>query len=292
MVNGDSLLRAALAAAPQRIGARPHRLADVGIVSKKSEPVNASMRGGDEPYVVAALNGEVDNLPIIAQRLRSRRDPHRRQRIPSYARHLANGATDGRVRTTSRRSRARSRCPCTADAPDRSIALRGAARRSTWVAARVHRRLRAVRPWSKTRRYMRMDGDTRNPEIPDGRAKRRAQRARRFYEGSRQSYDGTPSRHRRRVVTGDHHRDTTRGLSTLPSRNHRVAVACSKTLRASCSSAMEYGSRARPERFRRLRIGIAAQKSRHHRDRRARMPSPATRALAIEYELATTRRWE
>jgi glucosamine--fructose-6-phosphate aminotransferase (isomerizing) len=66
-IAGDDLLRRALACPTARVAALAHtRWASVGIISEpNAHPVNSDQldatTGGDSPYVVAALNGDVDN---------------------------------------------------------------------------------------------------------------------------------------------------------------------------------------------------------------------------------------
>ena len=66
-INGDALLRLALANPAARVAVLGHtRWASVGIISEPNcHPINSeeleTTGGADEPYVVAALNGDVDN---------------------------------------------------------------------------------------------------------------------------------------------------------------------------------------------------------------------------------------
>ena len=208
MVNGDSLLRAALAADTAEALVLGHtRWASVGIVSEaNAHPLNGEqVGGGDEPYVVAALNGDVDNYAdlIATEALRIQTEITTDAKvIPSLiARHLANGERpiDAFRNTVAAFEGSVAIAACTADAPDRiQLALRGSGQ-ALYVGLADDAFIVASEPYGvveDTAIYLRMDGETpgnpENPQTSRGQIVELDRARAGSLEGiTRQSYDGT-----------------------------------------------------------------------------------------------------
>ena len=206
-IAGDSLLAAALAGDRARTLVLGHtRWASIGIISEpNAHPLNSELLDRDGPYVVGALNGDVDNFAdLIAEEslaipaavttdakvipgLMSRRldDGHLsaeafRRTVATFEGSVAIGA-------------------CTTAAPDRlQLALRGSGQ-ALYVGLAEDAYIVASEPYGvveETSRYIRMDGE--NPGNPDNPNASRGQiveldadRAGTLEGMLRQAYDGT-----------------------------------------------------------------------------------------------------
>ena len=208
MINGDELLRSALSADAATAMVLGHtRWASVGIVSEaNAHPLNGEqVDGGGEPYVVAALNGDVDNYAdlIATEALRIQTEITTDAKvIPSLmARHLANGQRpfDAFRSTVAAFEGSVAIAACTAEGSDRiQLALRGSGQ-ALYIGLADDAFIVASEPYGvveDTAIYLRMDGETPgNPENPQT-SRGQIVELDAAYAGSiagitRQSYDGT-----------------------------------------------------------------------------------------------------
>jgi glucosamine--fructose-6-phosphate aminotransferase (isomerizing) len=208
MVDRDDLLRAALAAETATAVVLGHtRWASVGIVSEaNAHPLNGEqVGGGNEPYVVAALNGDVDNYAdlIATEALRIHTEITTDAKvIPSLmARHLERGQApiDAFRNTVAAFEGSVAIAACTAEAPDRvQLALRGSGQ-ALYVGLADDAFVVASEPYGvveETAVYLRMDGETPanrdNPQTSRGQIIELDAAAAGTVGGIiRQSYDGT-----------------------------------------------------------------------------------------------------
>jgi glucosamine--fructose-6-phosphate aminotransferase (isomerizing) len=208
-VRADGLLRLALAGDDASAVVLGHtRWASVGIISQpNAHPVDSAEEGpGGTPYVVAALNGDVDNFADLKALDGLRIAPEittDAKVIPTLvARRLAEGADLAGAFRSSVASFEGSVAvaAAAAEAPDRVLlALRGSGQ-ALYVGLADDAYVVASEPYGvieMTHRYVRMDGET--PANPDNPTASRGQivvldgrRAGTLEGVGRQAYDGTP----------------------------------------------------------------------------------------------------
>ncbi len=204
-VASDRLLAAALASAGARVLVLAHtRWASVGIISEaNAHPLNSEVLGEDPPYVVGAVNGDVDNYAELFAAAGVRVPPAittDSKTVPALmGRRLAAGLPPAEAfrRTVAECEGSVAVAVCTAGSPDRlQLALRGSGQ-ALYVGLAVDTFIVASEPYGvveETSRYLRMDGenvagdaDARGQivELDGSRAG--------LIEGLvRQSYDGAP----------------------------------------------------------------------------------------------------
>ncbi|NIR37649.1 MAG: SIS domain-containing protein [Actinobacteria bacterium] len=172
----DELLRAALRGDDARTLVLGHtRWASIGIISEpNAHPLNSDLLDFDGPYVVGALNGDVDNFAdLIADEAVSIPPSVTTDAkvIPSLmSRRLAEGHDSAEAfrRTVATFEGSVAIGACTAAAPDRlQLALRGSGQ-ALYVGLAEDAFVVASEPYGvveETARYIRMDGETPgNPE--------------------------------------------------------------------------------------------------------------------------------
>ena len=209
-VTSDRLLAAALASTDARVLVLAHtRWASIGIISEaNAHPLNSELTGVHTPYVIGAINGDVDNYAELFDAAGVRVPPAittDSKTVPALmGRRLAEGLTSGEAfrRTVAECEGSVAVAVCTAGSPDRlQLALRGSGQ-ALYVGLADDAFIVASEPYGvveETSEYLRMDGESvaggGNPgtgrgqivELDGGRAG--------LIEGvSRHSYDGTPLR--------------------------------------------------------------------------------------------------
>jgi glucosamine--fructose-6-phosphate aminotransferase (isomerizing) len=174
-VAGDDLLRLAVASPQARVTVLGHtRWASVGIISEpnthplNSDEVEQSGASGADPYVVAALNGDVDNHAELRVEHQLRIHPHittDAKVIPALvARHLAAGAgvVESFRRTVSAFEGSVAIGAICADQPDTLLlALRGSGQ-GLYVGLADDCYIVASEPYGvveETSHYLRLDGE-------------------------------------------------------------------------------------------------------------------------------------
>ncbi len=208
-IRADDLLRRALSAPGAEATVLAHtRWASVGIISEaNAHPLDQrELDGDDEPYVVSALNGDVDNHLQLVAEFALRPPPEittDAKVIPALvARRLRDGdtAVEAFRRTVATFEGSVAIATSAAAAPDDlMIALRGSGQ-ALYVGLSEDAFVVASEPYGvieECRRYLRLDGET--PGNPDNAAMSRGQivRLRRRGAGTvegieRVAYDGTP----------------------------------------------------------------------------------------------------
>ena len=277
------------------------RWASVGIISEaNAHPLNhEELDGTDRPYVVGALNGDVDNyadLKALEGLQVPGRDHHRRQGHP----HAGRPPHRGRRRPSRTPSARRSSelagsmgiAAQTAAAPDRLLlSLRGSGQ-ALYVGLVEDAYVVASEPYGlveETSTYLRMDGET--PADPERAAATRGQvvvldaaRAGTLagIERERVRRHAAAGARRRAPARRDHHpRHRPRRLPALPAQGdlrgarRRSARRCgARSSSATVGSTVALGNDTLPESLRaRLRDGsirrVVVDRSGHGRDRRA-----------------------
>jgi len=176
---GDELLRAALANDTARTLVLGHtRWASIGIISEpNAHPLNSELLDATGPYVVGALNGDVDNFAdLIAEEGVSIAPSITTDAkvIPSItSQRLGDGLDSAEAfrRTVATFEGSVAIGACTAAAPDKlQLALRGSGQ-ALYVGLAEDAYIVASEPYGvveETSRYLRMDGETPgNPENPN-----------------------------------------------------------------------------------------------------------------------------
>ena len=205
-VASDRLLVAALASTGTRVLVLAHtRWASIGIISEaNAHPLNSEVLDEHTPYVIGAVNGDVDNYAELLDAAGVRVPPAittDSKTVPALmGRRLAEGLASGEAfrRTVAECEGSVAVAVCTAGSPDRlQLALRGSGQ-ALYVGLGDDAFIVASEPYGvveETSEYLRMDGEAvagggpgtgrgQIVELDGGRAG--------LIEGvSRQSYDGT-----------------------------------------------------------------------------------------------------
>lgn len=206
-IRGDALLAAALQGEDASVMVLGHtRWASVGIISEaNAHPLNSELVDEDNPYVVAAVNGDVDNYADLVSTAGVRLPAEittDSKTIPSLmSRRLREGlpAREAFRRTVDACEGSVAVATCTADDPDRLLlALRGSGQ-ALYVGFADDAYVVASEPYGvveETGSYLRMDGETvGNPDNPNasrGQTVELDAALAGTLEGvTRQSYDGT-----------------------------------------------------------------------------------------------------
>ena len=206
-VASDGLLAAALASEGARTLVLGHtRWASVGIISEaNAHPLNCELRGESNPYVVAALNGDVDNYAELLAAAGARVPPAvttDSKTVPCLmGRRLAEGLSPAEAlrRTVAECEGSVAVAACAAGAPDRlQLALRGSGQ-ALYVGFAEDAYVVASEPYGvveETSQYLRMDGETTgnadNPSAGRGQiVELDGDRAGLLAGVGRWSYDGT-----------------------------------------------------------------------------------------------------
>ena len=242
-VASDELLAAALASENARVLVLGHtRWASVGIVSEpNAHPLNSELIGERTPYVVGAINGDVDNYAALLDAAGARVPPAittDSKTVPALmGRRMAEGLTPGEAfrRTVAECEGSVAVAVCTAGSPDRmQLALRGSGQ-ALYVGLTDEAFVVASEPYGvveETSEYLRMDGEAlSNPANPSaGRGQiveLDANRAGSIDGVARRSYDGaslpvapaevaTASITTRDIDRGDHRHYLLKEISEAP----------------------------------------------------------------------------
>ena len=207
-VASDQLLAAALASTGARVLVLAHtRWASIGIISEaNAHPLNSELLGEDVPYVVGAINGDVDNYAELFDAAGVRVSPAittDSKTVPALmGRRLAEGLASGEAfrRTVAECEGSVAVAVCTAGSPDRlQLALRGSGQ-ALYVGLADDAFIVASEPYGvveETPEYLRMDGEavagSGNPETGRGQiVELDGSRAGLIDGVLRHSYDGTP----------------------------------------------------------------------------------------------------
>ena len=206
-VASDDLLAAALDSADARVLVLGHtRWASIGIISEaNAHPLNSELVGEHTPYVVGAINGDVDNYAELLDSAGVRVPPAittDSKTVPAImGRRTAQGLDAGEAfrRTVAECEGSVAVAVCTAAAPDRlQLALRGSGQ-ALYVGFADDAFVVASEPYGvveETSSYLRMDGEA-VPSVAGGGAGRGqiveldAARAGLLEGVARHSYDGT-----------------------------------------------------------------------------------------------------
>ncbi|MDE0656313.1 MAG: SIS domain-containing protein, partial [Acidimicrobiaceae bacterium] len=169
-VTSDRLLAAALASADARVLVLAHtRWASIGIISEaNAHPLNSELTGEHTPYVIGAINGDVDNYAELFDAAGVRVPPSittDSKTVPALmGRRLADGLTSGEAfrRTVAECEGSVAVAVCTAGSPDRlQLALRGSGQ-ALYVGLADDAFIVASEPYGvveETSEYLRMDGE-------------------------------------------------------------------------------------------------------------------------------------
>ena len=208
-VASDHLLAAALASADARVLVLAHtRWASIGIISEaNAHPLNSEVLGEHTPYVIGAINGDVDNYAELFDTAGVRVPPAittDSKTVPALmGRRLAEGLASGEAfrRTVAECEGSVAVAVCTAGSPDRlQLALRGSGQ-ALYVGLADDAFIVASEPYGvveETSEYLRMDGEavaagSANTSTGRGQIVELDGRRAGLIEGvSRHSYDGTP----------------------------------------------------------------------------------------------------
>ena len=207
-VTSDRLLAAALASTDARVVVLAHtRWASIGIISEaNAHPLNSELTGEHTPYVIGAVNGDVDNYAELFAAAGVRVPPAittDSKTVPALmGRRLAEGLASGEAfrRTVAECEGSVAVAVCTAGSPDRlQLALRGSGQ-ALYVGLADDAFIVASEPYGvveETSEYLRMDGEAvaggANPSTGRGQIVELDGSRAGLIEGvSRHSYDGTP----------------------------------------------------------------------------------------------------
>ena len=207
-VTSDRLLAAALASTDARVLVLAHtRWASIGIISEaNAHPLNSELTGEHSPYVIGAINGDVDNYAELFDAAGVRVPPAittDSKTVPALmGRRLAEGLASGEAfrRTVAECEGSVAVAVCTAGSPDRlQLALRGSGQ-ALYVGLADDAFIVASEPYGvveETSEYLRMDGEAvaggGNPDTGRGQiVELDGSRAGLIDGVSRHSYDGTP----------------------------------------------------------------------------------------------------
>ena len=169
-VASDMLLAAALASEDARVLVLGHtRWASVGIVSEaNAHPLNSDLLGEHTPYVIGAINGDVDNYAELLDTAGVQVPPAvttDSKTVPALmGRRLAQGLAPAEAfrRTVAECEGSVAVAACTAGSPDRlRLALRGSGQ-ALYVGFAQDAFIVASEPYGvveETSRYLRMDGE-------------------------------------------------------------------------------------------------------------------------------------
>ena len=169
-VASDLLLAAALASEDARVLVLGHtRWASVGIISEaNAHPLNSDLLGEHTPYVVGAINGDVDNYTELLDTAGVQVPPAvttDSKTVPALmGRRLARGLAPAEAfrRTVAECEGSVAVAACTAGSPDRlRLALRGSGQ-ALYVGFADDAFIVASEPYGvveETSRYLRMDGE-------------------------------------------------------------------------------------------------------------------------------------
>ena len=169
-VASDMLLAAALASEDARVLVLGHtRWASVGIISEaNAHPLNSDLLGEHTPYVVGAINGDVDNYAELLDAAGARVPPAvttDSKTVPALmGRRMAQGLATGEAfrRTVAECEGSVAVAACAAGSPDSlQLALRGSGQ-ALYVGFADDAFIVASEPYGvveETSRYLRMDGE-------------------------------------------------------------------------------------------------------------------------------------
>ena len=169
-VASDMLLAAALASEDARVLVLGHtRWASVGIISEaNAHPLNSDLLGEHTPYVIGAINGDVDNYAELLETAGVQVPPAvttDSKAVPALmGRRLAQGLAPAEAfrRTVAECEGSVAVAVCTAGSPDRlRLALRGSGQ-ALYVGFAEDAFIVASEPYGvveETSRYLRMDGE-------------------------------------------------------------------------------------------------------------------------------------
>ncbi|MCE2512492.1 MAG: SIS domain-containing protein [Acidimicrobiia bacterium] len=206
-VASDRLLAAALASVDARVLVLAHtRWASVGIISEaNAHPLNSEVVGEHTPYVVGAINGDVDNYAELfaaaGVRVPAAITTDSKTVPALMGRRLSEGLASGEAfrRTVAECEGSVAVAVCTAGSPDRlQLALRGSGQ-ALYVGLADEAFVVASEPYGvveETSEYLRMDGEAvagdANPSTGRGQIVELDGSRAGLLEGvSRHSYDGT-----------------------------------------------------------------------------------------------------
>ncbi len=207
-VASDHLLAAALASVDARVLVLAHtRWASIGIISEaNAHPLNSEVLGEHAPYVIGAINGDVDNYAELFDAAGVRVPPAittDSKTVPALmGRRLAEGLASGEAfrRTVAECEGSVAVAVCTAGSPDRlQLALRGSGQ-ALYVGLADDAFIVASEPYGvveETSEYLRMDGEavaaSANTSTGRGQIVELDGSRAGLIEGvSRHSYDGAP----------------------------------------------------------------------------------------------------
>ncbi len=206
-IASDDLLAAALASGDARVLVLGHtRWASVGIISEaNAHPLNSELLGENTPYVIGAINGDVDNYAELLDAAGVRVPPTittDSKAVPALVGHrTAQGLEPGEAfrRTVAECEGSVAVAVCTAGAPGRlQLALRGSGQ-ALYVGLADDAFIVASEPYGvveETSHYLRMDGEAvaagANPSTGRGQIVELDGARAGLLEGvARHAYDGT-----------------------------------------------------------------------------------------------------